>query len=46
MENQQEVSTTGFRKVIPLIVVIAAGVALCAVMKNFVCGKAGESCQC
>jgi hypothetical protein len=46
MESQLEVSTNGFGKVIRLLAVIAAGVTLCTVMKNFVCGKAGETCQC
>jgi hypothetical protein len=44
MENQQEVSIPRRKKVLRLMAVMAAGFALCAVMKSFVCGRTGASC--
>ncbi len=50
MTNQQVVSQVNQsprrKKVYRLIAVVAAGFALCTVMKTFVCGKTGEGCPC
>jgi hypothetical protein len=46
MENQQAASIPRRKKAFRLIAVIAAGFALCAVMKSFVCGKTGAKCLC
>ena len=46
MENQQESSVSRGKKVFTFLVVIAAGFAICAVMKTFVCGNNGEKCSC
>jgi hypothetical protein len=46
MENQAEASIPRRNKVFLLIGVVAAGFALCAVMKTFVCEKTGARCPC
>jgi hypothetical protein len=46
MDNQAEASITRRNKVFQLIGLVAAGFALCAVMKTFVCGKTGARCPC
>jgi hypothetical protein len=46
MENQGEASIPQRKKVLLLIAVVVAGFALCAVMRTFVCKKAGESRPC
>jgi hypothetical protein len=46
MENQQKVSIPQRKKVLRLMAVMAAGFALCAVMKSSVCGRTGASCPC
>jgi len=46
MENQGQASNPRRNKVFLLIGVVAAGFALCAVMKTFVCGKKVEGCRC
>jgi hypothetical protein len=46
MENRAETSTSRGKKVFFLVVIIAVGLALCAGMKTFVCGKIGERCPC
>ena len=50
MTNQQvvpqESQSPRRKKVYHLIAVVAAGFALCMVMKTFVCGKFGDSCPC
>jgi hypothetical protein len=46
MENQGESSRPRRSKIFLLIGAVAAGFALCAVMKTFVCGKTGMKCSC
>lgn len=46
MENQSEDFSSKRKKVILLFGVVAAGIALCAIMKNFICGKTGDICLC
>jgi hypothetical protein len=46
MENQGEDLSSKSKKVFLLFGAVAAGIALCAIMKNFFCGKTGERCLC
>jgi hypothetical protein len=50
MTNQEVISqedqSPRRKKVVGLIGVVAAGFALCAVMKTIVCWKLGDSCPC
>jgi hypothetical protein len=46
MDNQLEVSSTRRKKAFRLVAALAAGIVLCAVIKNLVCGKADENCPC
>lgn len=42
----QESESPQRRKVFLLISIVAAGIALCTVMKSIVCDKFGDSCPC